>query len=316
MSHEIESIAFANQVPWHGLGNRVDSCVTVDEMLVAAGLDWEVKMCPMKTEVEPGVFVPAKSKFALVRNTDHRVMTVASENWKPLQNRDCLGFMRNYVEAGGATLETAGSLRNGNIVWGLARLNHTFAVRPNDKVTGYLLITSPHQVGNSISIRTTPIRVVCANTMAMAERASTVNYRQNHLTEFDVTAAKDHVGRAHEELAAAEARYKVLAGIKISMREAMEKVLLNKVFNLDLVGYDFDSFMDSDKKPKAVEQLIASLTNGPGAETETAWGALNGVTHWADHVAGNTANARMMRAWTADTGKIKRDVEDALLELA
>ena len=42
MSHEVETMAYAGKVPWHGLGRKVDENMSPDEMLVAAQLDWTV----------------------------------------------------------------------------------------------------------------------------------------------------------------------------------------------------------------------------------------------------------------------------------
>ena len=43
MAHEVESLAYVGETPWHGLGARVDGDIGVDEMLVKAGLDWKVE---------------------------------------------------------------------------------------------------------------------------------------------------------------------------------------------------------------------------------------------------------------------------------
>ena len=48
MSHELEMIdgkaqmAYAGDVPWHGLGVKVSNDLTPQQMLEAAGLDWTV----------------------------------------------------------------------------------------------------------------------------------------------------------------------------------------------------------------------------------------------------------------------------------
>jgi len=42
MAHEVETMAYAGEVPWHGLGNKVTSDMTPNQMLVEAGLDWTV----------------------------------------------------------------------------------------------------------------------------------------------------------------------------------------------------------------------------------------------------------------------------------
>ena len=42
MAHEVETMAYAGQVPWHGLGKQVDNNMSPDEMLKAAQIDWTV----------------------------------------------------------------------------------------------------------------------------------------------------------------------------------------------------------------------------------------------------------------------------------
>ena len=314
MSHEVETMAYANEVPWHGLGARVDGDISVDDMLVAAGLNWEVKLRQLMADVD-GEMVKVPGRFALVRSSDNRTLTLTGNSWNPVQNRETLGFLREYVQAGGATLETAGSLRGGKTVWALARLNHSFNVRPGDKVNGYLLITSPHEVGRATTIRTTTVRVVCANTMAMAESAGGINYKQNHLSAFDVESAKMAVASAHEQLADAERRAKTIDRLKISLEDAVSQILVPTMFP-ELKGMHLTELMDPGSQPKSLQQIIESINNGPGAIPDTGWGILNGVTHWADHVVGRSNETRMQRAWMSDTGRNKLDVEQALFEMA
>lgn len=319
MAHEIESIAYANQVPWHGLGARLDDSATPEEFLKAAKLDWEVNLHPLIAKVgDDEIAVPGR--FALIRNTDNQVMTVTGSAWKPLQNRDTLDFMTRYCAAGGAKMETAGSLRNGKIVWGLAKLAHSFEVRPGDRVEGYMLITSPHVVGQAITVRTTTVRVVCANTMAMAERdaSSQVHYRQNHLTAFDVDAAKAAVENAHEELAACERRAKTLDKLKLSVEDAVLKVLVPTFAPEILTDSDvIKNIMNADVMPKKIAEILHSVEHAPGAISDpTGWSVMNGVTHWVDHVQGHGAESRMYRSWMGDYGRKKLEVEQRLMDLA
>ena len=224
--------------------------------------------------------------------------------------------MREYVEAGGAKLETAGSLRGGRTVWGLAKLDHTFSVSKGDDVDGYLLITSPMEVGRSTQIRTTTVRVVCANTLAMAEGSSDLNYTQNHLTEFDVVAAKEKVGEAHEHLVQAEKRFKTIAKMKIDIETAVREVIVPTIMPKVAESEAYADIMLPEAQPKVLSQIIDSINNAPGATPGTGWGVLNGVTHWGDHVAGNSAASRMNRAWNADIARNKVDVEAKLFEMA
>ena len=43
MPANVQSMAYYDKVPWHGLGKEVPKGVTADEMIKAAGLDWDVQ---------------------------------------------------------------------------------------------------------------------------------------------------------------------------------------------------------------------------------------------------------------------------------
>lgn len=326
MAHQVETMAFANEVPWHGLGARVDQTVSVEEMVAAAGLDWELKRVPL--QVAPGegvpeemVGLPVSERNAWIRDKDNKVMAVAGPAWRPLQPSATLEFMHNYVAAGEATLETAGSLRDGKVVWGLAKINHDFEVRPGDRVNGYLLITSPNEVGKAITVRTTTVRVVCANTMAMAMAGGNgdTHYRQSHMSDFDVAAAKEAVGNAHEQLAQAEHNAKILDKLKLSASDAITKVLAPVFFPAALKDEELmQEIQTPEGMPKRLQQIMSSIEDAPGNKeiAGTGWAVLNGVTHWADHVYGHNAASRMHRAWMGDNALRKLEVEQKLLELA
>lgn len=317
MAHEIETMAYANQVPWHSLGNRVDSEVTVDGMLVAAGLDWTVEQYPCFTELD-GVKKPV-DRVALVRSTDKKIMTVTSPQWKPLQNRDAMEFFREYCEAGKATLETAGSLRGGKIVWGLASVNKAFTLNGRDEVKGYILLTSPHEVGKAITVRATSVRVVCANTLAMAEKGA-AHYTQSHIRAFDAAAAKQMVAFTVDQVEQMELEAKALQSLKMSQFDTVR--LLAKFFQpVEQDGVEggddrVKALLDPSNQNKVMSEVLWALDKAPGATPGNGWGVLNAVTYWADHMAGREKDARLFRAWFGHTGQRKEKVKAELLQMA
>ena len=53
MAHEVETMAYAGAVPWHGLGKQVDDTMSPQEMLQAAQIDWTVSKRPAFTTDRP-----------------------------------------------------------------------------------------------------------------------------------------------------------------------------------------------------------------------------------------------------------------------
>lgn len=322
MSHEVETMAWAHSVPWHGLGNQVEGSVTVDEMLVAAGLDWEVKKHECWTEIN-GKKV-AVGRKALVRQSDGKILSITGDNWKPFQNREALEFFREYTEAGGATLETAGSLRGGKVVWGLARVATGFTINGHDHVKGYILLVSPHEVGQAITVRTTSVRVVCANTLAMAGgvKGADAEYRQSHVRAFDAAAAKETVELVKEQIAAMKLEAEALQSLKMSEYDTVR--LLAEFFQpMDpekaAVANEEERtnllINDPSLRNSQLEGVLWATQKAPGATPGNGWGVLNGVTYWADHMAGRSADARMFNSWLGNTGNQKVAVKEKLLSM-
>lgn len=318
MSHEIETMAYANAVPWHGLGNNVDPKSTVEEMLVAAGLDWEVKLRPIYAQAENGDMIKLPLRRALVRSTDNKVLSVTGDLWKPFQNRDALEFFREYTEMGGANLETAGSLKGGKLIWALASINEGFTINRTDHVKGYILLTSPHEVGKSITVRTTTVRVVCANTMAMAINGSKADYSQNHLTKFNASAAKETIGLAREQIHRAHLDAQALDQLKMSSFDTVRFLagfFAPKPEGMNEKAHIENLLNNANERPKILDSVLNSVNHSPGAVPETAWGVLNGITHWVDHVAGKQPETRLFNAWLGDRARLKIEARDRLIEM-
>src|SRR5690606_3447487 len=108
----------------HGLGKQVSGDLTPAQMVKAASLDWTVSKRRLYmqglTDKDDDLVVPGF--FALTRDSDSKVLDIVGPQYVPTQNIEAFSFFDNFVKAGGATMETAGSLRGGKMVWGLAKL--------------------------------------------------------------------------------------------------------------------------------------------------------------------------------------------------
>lgn len=316
--HEVETMAWRGATPWHGLGTEIKGALSTNEMMVAAGLDWRVKQYPVYANVD-GVETEIKNRRALVRETDKKILTFTGENWKPVQNKQIFDFFREFVEAGKAEIETAGSLRGGRIVWALASTKQGFTIGNRDVTRGYMLLTSRHEIGNCTTASATSVRVVCANTLALSEGKDPACYRQNHHGEFNADKARDAFGIARERLATYELEAKALASLRMSNYDTVRtlaKFFAEKPEDAKETAWIKSMVDDAEQQPKTMQQIIDSYYDAPGAAPGTAWGVLQAVTHWADHTAGHKADARLYNSWLGATGDVKREVKQALLEMA
>ena len=135
MSHQVETFAFAGELPWHGLGVPVSNDMSAYEMMEAAQLNWSVKKVPMFYKPYSNGFTSIQSvedKMLLVSEEDNKQLDVVSSTWHPVQNQAAFDFFYDWVEEGNMEMHTAGSLKDGKLVWVLAKINETFEVLQND----------------------------------------------------------------------------------------------------------------------------------------------------------------------------------------
>lgn len=312
MTAAVETMAYTNEVPWHGLGVRLKEAATPAAMLKHAGLDWRVDRVPLyagdsKKQVE--------GFAALQRSSDGKTLDVVGSRYKPVQNEDVFTFFKEFTEAGKATMETAGSLRGGRYIWALANLSASFTLTGGDRVNGYLLVASPHMQGKTLIIKFTTVRVVCQNTLSLALGSGGSTWRMNHTRSFDnVTQAeaKEALGIARDQMGEFEMTAKTLKKMKLDRKKIIEVLAVTFQPGVEVK----DLLKDSDLLNRKMEVLLDVYEKAPGADVGTGWGALNAVTYYADHVASRTPDKRLTNAWLGKTANQKEAVLEALLELA
>lgn len=315
MAHNIEikdgvaQMAFRGPVNkiWHGLGTPVSDDMTPDQMMKAAGLDWEV--------VKVDTFLPWQGEMVstgrqtLVRETDGKMLTEVGQGWNPVQNREAFEFFTDFVSAGDMVMDTAGSLKDGQIVWALADVKDGFTLFGGDEVKGYLLFSNPHQYGRSIDIRFCLERVVCNNTLTMAlNEQNQASVKINHRSKFDAERVKQILGLSHNKME--------------TFKEAAEFLGSKQYIKSDLETYFGKIFGESKKEDKKLartaEKVMDLVEVQPGAEFKAGswWQAFNAVTYAVDHELGRSVDTRMTSAWFGANAKKKVDALTLAVEMA
>jgi phage/plasmid-like protein (TIGR03299 family) len=316
MAHMIEMVngkaqmAYAGDTPWHGLGMKVPEDLTPTQMLEAAGLDWSVEKVPAFAKV--GGKNVAIGQSALVRSTDNKILDVVSDDWNPVQNAEAFDFFNEFVAAGDMEMHTAGSLKDGQIIWGLAKVKESFELFKGDQIDSYLLFSNFHKYGFSTDVRFTPIRVVCNNTLTLSlnskvERMAKISHRQ----VFNPDDVKGMLGIATNKLA----QYKEMAQFLGSKRYNDENIVEYFTRIFPVTG-------SNEKKKKEVSKnaqyALDVLETQPGAKYApgTWWQAFNAVTFLTDHVIGRSADTRLTSAWYGYNKGVKTKALETAVEMA
>lgn len=328
----VETMAYAGQVPWHGLGVPVSNDLTVCQMLEAAGLDWEVQkvptyfraMCEIEAAAPTGkiasIFRPTGKQYkeveyptgkqALIRVTDNKILSTVSDTWNPCQNHEAFTIFEEFVDRNELEMHTAGSLRGGQLVWCLAKMKNEFVLFDDDKTEQYLLLVNPHIFGKAIHIRNTPIRVVCNNTLALSlSQEVEVQANQSHRSMFDAEKMKEAIG---------------IATIQLEKYEEMSRFICSKRYEMTTVQEYFDEVFPNMSVKRGNEHSRNSgicmdlLHEQPGAEfgEGTWWQAFNAVTYLADHVHGKDTETRMNSAWFGTNANRKITALNKAIEYA
>jgi phage/plasmid-like protein (TIGR03299 family) len=312
MAHELEIVgdkvmmAYAGSVPWHGLGTRVPADLTPEQMLDAAGLNWTVKKVAGMAYDEDTDTMHELGRSALIRSSDNSMLDVVSDDWNPVQNQQAFEFFNDFVAAGDMEMHTAGSLKGGQIVWGLAKVKESFDLFKGDQIDSYLLFSNFHRYGFSTDVRFTPIRVVCNNTLTLSLSSAVDRMvKISHRKEFKPDSVKDMLGIASHKLA----EYKEMAAFLGSKKAKEENIVeyFCRVFPV--------SGSDSVKEmSKNATKAHGVLHTQPGAEYApgTWWSTFNAVTYTVDHLAGRSADSRLASSWYG----VNKNVKVKALELA
>lgn len=327
MAHQLESMFSVVETPWHGLGKILDRPPTTKEAIVAAGLDWEVRKCPLylarsagpnwaredREAVSLGKRVEA---FATVRQSDDRILGHhVGPSYTVLQNAAAFEWFDPFVASGQATLETAGSLRDGAVVWALARIGREDSIivpKSDDRVAKYLLLSNSHDGTLSVRVGFTPTRVVCANTLAMAHDAGASQLlRLKHTSSLAgaLEIVRDTIDLANKRFEATAQQYRALASKQVNAKDLARFV--SQVFDApevsapnvdDLIPARFLGKSKESRKEKyarerqdTIEHLFLRGKGNDLAGTRGTWWALyNGVTEYLQYARPrSTAESRL-----------------------
>lgn len=239
MAHELDrndetgELAYVGRKDaWHREGVVLPDGISYEEAIRLGGLGFEVVKVPafFPAEVERAGRFPfsspvreteyrrAENCFLIVRTDRNVALGQVTGAYEPLQNEKAFEALRPMIERELATVETAGSLREGADVWMLVELNReklaeaiaasvSAAVRGSseielptyptdegiygtlDELVPYVLVTNNHAGTRKVRVMETPVRVVCANTLGIALGES--GFRSSRGVSIEVAHTKN-----------------------------------------------------------------------------------------------------------------------------
>ncbi|MDC4583556.1 DUF932 domain-containing protein [Acinetobacter baumannii] len=343
MAHQIETMAFVGQTPWHGLGNQLPPNQPIEIWAQQAGMDWRIESSNVsymaKNDRGQNILMPYEEQRVLYRSDTHAPLSVVSQRYQEVQPKEILEFYRDLTEQSGFELETAGVLKGGKKFWALARTGQSTALKSKDVSNGYILLATACDGTLATTAQFTSIRVVCNNTLAIALRGQSSSagvVKVPHSTKFDAEKVKQQLGISVRAWDEHMYEMKQLTQRKVSQQEA--KAYFDAVFNNSTMSisdpeeniiqfYHNVAQQVQEKKPepngRAMNKAL-EMFNGQGrgadlsSAKDTAYGLLCSITEFVDHERrAMSTDHRLDSAWFgAGAGVKQRGLEQALALIA
>lgn len=344
MAHQIETIAFVGQTPWHGLGSQLTRNQPIEVWAEQAGMDWKIESSNVsymaRNERGQSIIMPYEEQRVLYRSDTHVPLSVVSQRYQEVQPKEILEFYRDLTEQSGFELETAGVLKGGRKFWALARTGQSAALKGKDVSNGYILLATACDGTLATTAQFTSVRVVCNNTLSIAIRGQTSGegvVKVPHSTKFDAERIKQQLGISIKTWDEHMYEMKQLTQRKVTQQEAA--AYFDAVFNNTMMSatdqeesiiqyYLKAASMDKKLNSKSeangrARSKAMEMFNGQGRGADlssaknTAYGLLCSITEFVDHERrAMSRDHRLNSAWFGMGANLKqRGLEQAMHSL-
>ena len=302
---------------------NVEDCKTAEDVIIKAGLDWEVSKCPlvakmpfdgtidmMSHPVEESfvrgsdLYRDCPNAYATYRTDKNIPLGIVKEKYTEVQNIDAFSFFDNAIGRDKAIWQTAGFFGNGERIFVSAKLPDSIYVNGQDPVDNYLVFTTSHDGSSGVKILFTPIRVICENTLNAAIKNATnyVSFRHTASVHRNIDQAGEILGIAKEKTQFLAEQYEAMSKIKMTDTEVNQyfvDLILSENEKLSLLetGHNNEQLINkhwqaiddsgiSMKKVNVLHNMREYYEIGPGQKQYlgTAWGAYNAVTGYYSNV--------------------------------
>lgn len=279
-------------------------------MVARAGLAWSVSLRTLAIRGDDGKPQTLDSHKALQRDDTREVLDVVGKGYRVIQNHESFAPFDSLVSEGGAEYVGAGSFDAGRIVYAQAKLRFAAEVLPGDMVRGMTLLSNGHGGSRAYKCTQTMVRVVCLNTLMMAEAEGDRLFKIKHTKN-----AGERIEAAHAALEAMFRRaarevdlYRAMAARKLSVADVAAYV--HRLFPLP---EDADAKRAAENVRRMRREVLELTDGGNGTDIPgvrgTLWGAYNAVTEHVDHVRARRGDSesRLKAIWYGAGAEFKLD---------
>lgn len=314
----VYEMGYRGEIPWHQKGNRIEDEDSPSQIIEKCGFNFEIVHAPAGY-MQGSEFKALEGRSILYRTDTGEPVSVMSKRFKVHQPREILGFFFDLSEQFGLKLETAGVLGRGERYWGLAKSEVTADLNGKEADPARLYALLATSVDGSLATVATPtgVRVVCANTWAIAMNGSKqagTQSKQSHRSAFDPVAAAKGLGFDLE--ASASAWFNQVETIQRANKVAVSDSDATNFF-VRLVNPDLRDNLNAVlarptkkdgevKLPRGFSSWMDAYKSAPGARPGTLRGLWEATTYYIDHERGSD-KGRVSSAWFGQGAALKAE---------
>jgi phage/plasmid-like protein (TIGR03299 family) len=320
------AVSLRSNPAWHSFANHVfdkDENVTTADMLEKAYLsNWNVSLEAV-ADIIPDNYTQVGENFLVVRDNPYTegqkdVLATVGSRYKAVQNEELFAFADNLHDGNeNVHWESAGSLKNGRVVFGTMSIPRTMVLDPNganDTTNLYLVVYTSHDGSVAVQSAITPVRVMCQNTLNFAMKKAKQSFKIRHTQTVDgrIAQARETLGLTFAYMDEFEKQAQELFNIEVTNAKFSE--IINKMYpkpEADKKG----SIKKWENKVVLLDELYHNSPTNANIKG-TAWGVVNALTERLDYYRTARKGAESLAAGasgfdpvvTAEKNKIVKQV--------
>lgn len=254
---------------WENIGHDVRGSHSMEEVLRASGLDYEVRQSALVTQEG----FPINDKVALVN--DYGVLGIVSSKFGVVQNREAFEFV-DYM-GDDLEYEKAGQTKSG-MVYVIAKLPEVSIL--GDSFVPHVIFRNAFNGRFSVAAAICPLRIVCQNQFGVAfgESPNTITIKHTVDAAHKLREAKEVLRRSADYMTHLNVLAERLAAKRIGPQEVMK--VANKLFP---IGEDVGPRAQAIADKKRSELLAAYNADDNANFAGTAWGIVNAYADYITH---------------------------------
>lgn len=295
---------FDGQRSFHDMGEQAERPTTVALATAAAGIGFSVQSTPLMIQNGEETKI-VDGQVGIIRTDTMEAVGFVGKKYTPIQNGEAFEILTPSLEQGLIEIGRAGFFRGGSSCFMQADVKGvTTEILPGDAVHSRILVVNSHDGTRRMVVKSTPIRVICQNTLIAAVKGAGSEIKISHKL-----GAQEQVQKAGQIIAMALKNHEQACEAFSAMAHTSMTGEQITAFFRDVLGgrglKDQPSKEGEDLArdfQRTLDNLQEIMETSPvKAKEGTLWGAYNALTEWVDHRRTATPASRLQNALDGGT---------------